>query len=45
MASKLLLKCVTTDELFNQGIVPQVVSRISGNDKDALTRAGKLYRE
>lgn len=43
MARKLLLECVTMDGLFVQRRVPQVVGRISGNDKDALSRVGKLH--
>lgn len=45
MARKLLLECVTMDGLFVQHRVPQVVGRISGNDKDALSRVGKLHSE
>lgn len=45
MARKLLLECVTMDGLFVQRRVPQVVGRISGNDKDALSRVGKLHSE
>ena len=45
MAGKLLLECITRDEYVGQSRVPQVVRRIGGNDKDALSRAGELYSE